>query len=110
MCVQQIRETISMNFSKIAICENLDSRKFSTIRYSKDVILYKILVSLCLSANMESSVTLGWTHFQALVEMYAKDEGKRAEMLKYSYPSQHLLEVVPVQEPQDTLSPGMYTT
>ena len=74
-------------------------------------MLYEILVLLCLSANMESSVTLRWTHFQALVEMYTKDEGKFAEMLKYPYPSQRLLEVVPVQESQDTLSPvGMYTT
>ena len=70
--------------------------------------MYKIVL-FCPSANMKSSVTLAWTHFQALVEMYAKDEGKRAEMLKYPYPSQHLLEVVSVQEPQDTLLPGMYT-
>ena len=31
--VQRIREIISTNFSKIAICENLDPRKFSAIRY-----------------------------------------------------------------------------
>ena len=58
---------------------------------------------------MKSSITLPWKHFQALVEMYAKDEDKRAEMLKYTYPSQHLLEVVSEPKSQDTLSPGMYT-
>ena len=72
-------------------------------------MLYEILVLLCPSANMESSVTLGWKHFQALVQMYAKDEGKRAEMLKYPYPSQHLLEVISVSKSEDTISPGTYT-
>ena len=34
-----------------------------------------------------------------------KDEGKCAEMLKYPYPSQHVLEVVSVSKSEDTFSP-----
>ena len=34
VCVQWIREIISMKSLKIAVCENLDPRKFSAIRYT----------------------------------------------------------------------------
>ena len=72
-------------------------------------MLYEILVVLCPSANMESSVTLDWIHFQALVKMYAKDESKHTGMLKHPYPSQHLLEVVSISKSEDTILPGTYT-
>lgn len=60
----------------------------------------------CPLADLKTLVILSWTQLQALVEMYAKDESKRAEMLKCPHPSQHLLKV---EETVNTaLSPGTY--
>ena len=49
MCadVQQIGEIISMKSSKIAICENLDPRKFSAVQYVKSFFRSLILCPSC---------------------------------------------------------------
>lgn len=58
--------------------------------------------TLCYSGQ-EPSVTLTWSDFKDLVELYAKDDQRRAELLESKHPSQNLLKVQAKQEQVDIL-------
>ena len=63
---------------------------------------YLLSPTLCYSGQ-EPSVTLTWCDFKDLVELYAKDDQRRAELLESKRPSQNLLEVQAKQEQVDIL-------
>jgi len=53
--------------------------------------------------GQEPSVTLTWSDFKDLVELYAKDDERRSELLESKRPSQNLLKVQAKQEQVDIL-------
>jgi len=63
---------------------------------------YLVSPTLCYSGQ-EPSVTLTWSDFKDLVELYAKDDQRRAELLESKRPSQNLLKVQAKQEQVDIL-------
>ena len=66
--VQQIRKIISTKFSKIAICENLDPQKFSTVRYAVGYFL--MLYQKVKAAASYATITHGGSFWEWMGPKY----------------------------------------